>query len=470
MAVYPYKNTLWVTSNRGLACFERAYESFKVYLNTEGISHNEFNFNSHHQDQHTGQLFFGGLDGITSFDPEDFIDKDEQKYPLIITELSVLNAVNGQKIRSYDPMDLNKEIEVNGEKENLEIEFALLNFEKSNKTNYAYTIEGFHDKWFYQKENKIRIYQLPYGNYNIKIKARDYQGEWAKNELLLNIQMEVPFYKKLAYQLLGILIFVLSGLSYLKYREGNSIKQQLALENIIQERTNELSTSNKTKDRLFAILAHDLRNPVIAFASLTESLNYLLDSGQTKRIKELGDFIEKEAKQLHHLLDNLLNWALSEREDINFNRTNVALIQIVNSALNNYINLKDRIGIEIRNEVPNDLNVSTDPRILETIFRNILSNAFRYTAKGDSIIINADQEDGMVKIQIADTGTGMTPGELENLFTIKSKSDEKGNTSTVSLGMHLCKELIEICGGQIKAASNLNQGTIITVFVPIIKE
>ena len=216
----------------------------------------------------------------------------------------------------------------------------------------------------------------------------------------------------------------------------------------ITEQGQELKNLNDTKDRLFAILAHDLKNPVIAFEDLSKSVNYLLRSNEPERVLELGNFIEKEAVQLHHLLDNLLNWAMAQREELSITPTTFSLIHVFQNVAETFAPLSERTGVKLESYLSEKILVMADRRVLETVFRNLISNAFRYTKPGGWIKISAEQNHENVQIKISDNGLGMTDLEVGNLFKIQSKLNSKGNIATISLGLHLCRELMELLNGK----------------------
>ena len=112
-------------------------------------------------------------------------------------------------------------------------------------------------------------------------------------------------------------------------------------------------------------------------------------------------------------------------------------------------------------------SINSDKRILEIVSRNVITNAFKYTQEGGWIKINSYQEREYIFLQFKDNGQGMTKNELKNLFNITEKFKSKGNIATVSLGMHLCKELIELLGGDIFAEAEPKKGTSVTIKLPV---
>ena len=463
MAVYPDENNhLWVTTNIGLARFDRNRERFQVFLKSDGISHNEFNISSHYQDKN-GKLFFGGLNGITAFHPKEFYEEEKGfTHSFVITEYEEISSKTLESIDKTHSFLKANSISLLPDIQTFKLRFALLNFENIKQTRYAYKIEGLENEWTFQDENYIKFSRLPYGKYTLRLKAIDFRGT-VSEEIEIPLEIIASFYKQLRWQILAGLLGVGFVFMIFKRRQQVSNQEREKLERIVSERTKELKSLNETKDRLFAILAHDLRNPVIAFEELSETINYLMQKNEVEEVEKLGNYIEIEAKQLHHLLDNLLNWAMAQREELPIHFLKINVTEFVAAVVKNYKHLEARTNVEILTDIAPDLYILSDRRVLETVFRNIITNAFRYTEPGGHIKIVAYQENGKVIIDFSDSGVGMTERELENLFDIKQRTDLKGSTSTVSLGMHLCRELIELVNGEISAKSTIGKGALITI-------
>ena len=466
MAVYPDKiGNLWVTTNKGLGRFDRKKERFRIYLDSDGIAHNEFNISSHYQHD-DGQLFFGGVKGVTYFHPKQLVASEEKGFKLIITGYEEIdNATLTSKDKTTTFYN-SKKIEVASSVQSFILKFALLNYENIKDTRYAYKVDELDNDWIFQEENQLRFNRFPYGKYNLRLKAIDYRGNESE-EMIVPMTINAPFYKKTGWQLLGL--FFLFGLGgFLIWRRTIFIRNRNEeLEKIVTKRTQELQTLNSTKDRLFAILAHDLRNPVVAFEELSETINYLLGKGDHEQVMKLGNHIEIEAKQLHHLMDNLLNWALSQRDELPINMSEFSVSEFISNISKVYQHLEKRTGVKIITEATPNLKVVSDKRILEIVSRNIITNAFKYTQAEGWIKINGYQKGDYTFLEFKDNGQGMTKRELENLFNVTEKFKSKGNIATVSLGMHLCKELIELLGGDIFAEAEPNKGTYVTIKIPV---
>ena len=467
MAVYPDKrNNFWLTTNWGLARFNREKETFNVFLKSDGINHNEFNISSHFQDD-DGKLFLGGLDGITAFDPNNFAEIEKDTISKFI--VTSYHEVDSETLKQKDKTSIflnKKSIVLEPGSNSFNLRFALLNYENADYTRYAYKIEGLYDEWIFQKENYIKFNRLPFGEYTIRLKATDYQGN-EYDEMAIPLKIKAPFYKKMIWQFVGVLLLFGMLFGIFKQRQYRSQKEKERLEHLVNERTKELQNLNETKDRLFAILAHDLRNPVIAFEELSETINYLMQKNEPERISKLGNQIELEAKQLHHLLDNLLNWALAQREEVLIDLSTFNLKEFLTEITDAFMPLAERSKIDLSIDCDPNIQLTTDKRLLEIVARNVLTNAFKYTKKDGRIELIGKIERGNIFFQIKDNGIGMTDEELENLFDVKRKFRGEATTATVSLGMHLCKELMDIIEGDISAETQIGKWTLVTMKMPI---
>lgn len=232
---------------------------------------------------------------------------------------------------------------------------------------------------------------------------------------------------------------------------------------IIADQKKELEILNETKNRLFSIIGHDLKDPVIAFKGLSQKIAFLIQKNDSKRILDLGTYIEKEAQYLHDLLDNLLHWALSQRNEIKTTETSVSLYPIIEKIIANNQHIQELTGIELKNEVPKQLNVMSDRPILETVFRNLISNALKHTKEGGYIRVSCEVREEVVQINVEDSGVGMNTQQLENLFEIQHNKSENRQ---ISFGLHLCKELLQILNGKIEAKSTEGVGTVFKITLP----
>ena len=184
--------TLWLPSDYGLMAFDKNTETAKVYLPRHGIAHEEFNTFSHFQDK-DGTLYFGGLQGVTSFHPKDLRQEYTITPPLYATKVRVLEKDAEDFTDKTSAYLETQKITLKPNDRILELELSLLDYEKPGENRYAYKITGQQEQWLYTSDNKLSIINPPYGRYDLVIKARGASGTWPENPLRIPIHVKVPF-------------------------------------------------------------------------------------------------------------------------------------------------------------------------------------------------------------------------------------------------------------------------------------
>lgn len=235
----------------------------------------------------------------------------------------------------------------------------------------------------------------------------------------------------------------------------------------IETQNSQLQTLNENKDRLFSIIAHDIRSPITALDSVGQQISYYLKKNDTKKLAILTDGIESTAKNLTSLLDNLLNWALLQKGSLPYHPEHIKVKEIVQENVDLYKEVAIIKSISLHNETNDTISVYADNSALSTILRNLINNAIKYTPSGGQIFISCEQKKKQVHIKVRDTGLGMETEKLNLLFTMRSKkkrgtAGEKGT----GLGLLLCQDLVKMNKGSIKVTSELGKGTQFVVILP----
>jgi len=225
---------------------------------------------------------------------------------------------------------------------------------------------------------------------------------------------------------------------------------------------------NAEKDRLFSIIAHDLRSPFNSFLGMTELMAEEESDFTIAEMREFAKAIQQSAKGLFQLLENLLQWSRLQGGSAEFNPAEVNLREITNNSFESLQGNAIRKEIEITNLVPDDMVLKADYKMMQSLTGNLLSNAIKFTPKGGKVTVSAIREDGWVKLSFEDTGTGMTPQTLNNLFRIDVQVSRPGTEGEPSsgLGLILCKEFVEKHQGKIIVESTPGKGSIFVVEIP----
>ncbi len=233
----------------------------------------------------------------------------------------------------------------------------------------------------------------------------------------------------------------------------------------LEKSEEELKKIVQTKDKLFSIIAHDLRNPFTALTGLTEVLQGKADTFDAIEMNSYISMINESSHKLLQLIDNLLEWARSQTGTLKPVKTNLILKNMADDVMKIYLTQAETKGISLKNEIPDNLTVFADHEILAIIIRNLISNGVKYTKKGGYVILTAYQEFENTVLKISDTGIGMSHEVLEKLFKIEETFTTvgTGNEAGTGLGLVICKEFIETLGGTIAVESSVGKGTSFSV-------
>jgi PAS domain S-box-containing protein len=234
------------------------------------------------------------------------------------------------------------------------------------------------------------------------------------------------------------------------------ITQRKKAELEIELKNQELQKINVEKDKFFSIISHDLRAPFNGFLGLSQLIAEKSSSLTIDEIQEIAENMRKSAVNLFRLLENLLQWARIQQGALPFNPMMFKLRPLVNDCMANIIETAKTKEIELTCDIPDDLEVFADVNMLETVIRNLVSNAMKFTPRHGTINVKAHTNiNKNVEITITDSGIGMSSEIVANLFRIDVKTNRLGIDSEPStgLGLLLCKEFVEKHGGKIRVES-----------------
>jgi signal transduction histidine kinase len=255
-----------------------------------------------------------------------------------------------------------------------------------------------------------------------------------------------------------------------------NLKTAKKLKRRVEERTStirqheqKLIEMSKAKDKLYSIIAHDLKSPFNSLLGFSSLLRNDYDDFSEKEKKEFIHFIHHSSEELFALLENLLEWTRSSSDGIKY----MPVIKDLNLIVEHTIQLQERNASEkkiaLNNHIPKDTFVFADENMLRTIIRNLTSNAIKFTNAGGSISYLSQSYDSMVKCTVQDTGTGIAPEDLKHIFEIDSKIRKKGtaNEGGTGLGLLLVKEFVEKNRGKLSVESLPGKGSAFSFQLPV---
>lgn len=246
----------------------------------------------------------------------------------------------------------------------------------------------------------------------------------------------------------------------------------VAARRLIQKQYEELKATINNRDKMYSVIAHDLRSPM---ASIRMTLNLLVNVLSPDVIGpemfELIDNANKETEETHDLLDNLLKWTKSQTgalhvafQDFELNDVLPGVIDIFKMiAESKHITLNLDLGVE-------NLDVRADKDMFNTIIRNFMSNAIKFSHENSSIDIYVNHIDDFAKISIRDHGVGISQDRIDTLFSAGTSTAGTRNEEGSGLGLQLCKDFAVKIGGDVKVESVKGEGSTFSVLIPIVKK
>lgn len=239
---------------------------------------------------------------------------------------------------------------------------------------------------------------------------------------------------------------------------------------IIAKQNEQLKQINEKQNQLFSVIAHDLRGPIISFQNISKRIEYLQENGKPQDVDKMLKMTDTAAKKLNTLLDNLLNWSLSEQGNYPNHPTKVNLKTLCEDSVELFKPLAESKGVKLKQHAFSDQVIFADKTAIAIILRNLVNNAIKFSQQGDEVILKSKKVKGKVLLEVKDTGVGIAPQIKEKLFTIsdeKIKRGTKGEKGT-GLGLILCKQLVEMNNGKLSLETQVGKGTQFTIAFPSI--
>ena len=236
-----------------------------------------------------------------------------------------------------------------------------------------------------------------------------------------------------------------------------------------QKKTKE---SNQTKDKFFNIIAHDLKGPITSFVTITEMLKEQPESISNEKKLHFYNSLFSSASNLEKLLDNLLQWARSQSGKMKINASCIIINDLIKQNLDLITIYAKENNITLTNHITKDISVYADPNLLNTIFRNILNNAIKFTNPNGQIEVSChNRSDNYIEFRISDSGIGIAQEDIQRLFRIDEETKTIGNSNKkgTGFGLLLCKEFVDQLGGKISVESELEKGSAFIFTIPTCK-
>ena len=453
---------LWISTNKGLACFIPETEHFRIYTLTDGIQNDQFNMYAYCK-LLTGEMYFGGINGITYFYPERLVDNPFTPN-VIITQLNLFNKpVSPGDATGILETDISKtsHIQLSAYQSSFGLTFTVPNFLSAQHNTFAYKLEPFEKEWSYTSDIRTVSYSfLPAGNYVFSVKAANSDGKWSNNATILHIKV-LPYWWNTVWARTGfIALFLFVVFLFFRFTYHRQVlKSQLALERMEKEKIEEV---NQMKLRFFINISHEFRTPLSLIVSpLQEMMGRITDKWTREQLK----IVQRNTNKLLYLVSQLMDYRRAELGVFELKTIAGDPIAQVEESMAMFERLVKQKAIDFIME--NNLNNNTvryDPHYFGLILNNLLSNAFKFTAERGRIIIGLSEKNGHFVLRVSDTGCGLTKEQQARIFD-RFYQVNVNNTGT-GIGLSLVKRLVELHHGKIDVYSEPDAGAEFCIYFP----
>jgi PAS domain S-box-containing protein len=248
----------------------------------------------------------------------------------------------------------------------------------------------------------------------------------------------------------------------------NAAHESVALLDQVAISNDDLETLNKQKDKFFSIIAHDLKSPFQAILGFSSMLKDNVFSMEKEAIVEYAGYIHKSAENSYAILNDLLDWAMSQMGKVAYNPLAYKVSEAFKKLDEIYSPLAEIKDIKLSWVVDEELQSVSDRKMVETVIRNLVNNAIKFTGKNGQITTEVKKLDKGIEVSITDNGVGMTSKQIEGLFKLLNNASTQGTEGELGtgLGLSLCQEFVSKHGGEIIVTSEVGKGSCFTFTIP----
>lgn len=449
---------LWLSTEKGISRFNPSAKIFRNFDQYDGLPDYSLEEASVLKLE-DGTIGFGSKEGIVSFNPGSIPDMPVH-YPTYIVDMTVSN-------KSYDSWSSDsisvkymEKVTLKHHQSMFSIEFAALNYYTQSHIRYEYILEGYEKEWHVADKSRIASYtNVPPGSYLFRVKTLDDTNPTLDSGTTLQIKILPPWWKSVwAYIIYAILVLVLL------YTILRFVALMIKMKNdvYIEHRLSEL------KIKFFTNVSHELRTPLTLIKGPIQELKE--NETFTDKGMQYINLMENNTNHMLELVNQILDFRKIENKKMRLHVSPIDLNAVVKSFYEEFSVLADENAISYDYHLlEEDLVVWGDKEKLETVIRNILSNAFKFTPIGGSVLLTCgkDQERDRCFVRVEDSGIGIAQNKLGEIFERFSQNALYQGTG---IGLALAKELMTLHEGNITVESAENKGSVFTIAWPPGKE
>ena len=461
---------IWISTNKRVIEYDPKNGGIMDYSTMDDVMVNSFMPNSYLKTR-SGKILYGGNKGISVFTPYEHLSDNPRRIRAMVADVKI-DGVSSLLEKDNQRFNLRSQtISFDAGDKNIEIDFSSLNYAFPDKIKYAYKMEGVDDDWVYVRgDRQFAFYnQLPKGKRTFYLKTTDTNGLWSNYIAEIQVSKEPAFYETWwAYMFYVVLVILSLYLFYRRMKRRLQLRHELRIAQIDREKSEELV---QTKLRYFTNISHDLLTPLTIITCLIDDAEMTNGS----RISQLS-MIRSNVNKLRRLLQQILDFRKVESGNMKLSVSKSDIVSFIDDVCKvNFAPLiRKKSQTFIFSTEDKHLIAYFDRDKIDKIVSNLLSNACKYTSEGGEIklIMKSYQEaeHTHLRIQVVDTGEGIAPGDLENIFKRFYTAHKGDESESNGIGLSLTKDLVELHHGTIEVESELTKGSTFTIYFPIDKD